>query len=157
MLHHFQIRGLSEETFAHLTTLSDCELAQMGGCRVTVDEPNSTPCRVSLTDAEPGESVLLIPYPHFESTSPYASCGPIFVRPGAKQAILGQDEIPPFLRFRLLSLRAYDKDGMMVDAEVLPGTELEPNLQRILAQDQVARIQIHNARPGCFSCEVFRI
>jgi hypothetical protein len=38
---------------------------------LTVDAPHSTPCRRCLTDAEPGERVLLVSHDPFDVDSPY--------------------------------------------------------------------------------------
>jgi hypothetical protein len=51
----FRILGLPAENFTHLFALSDSELAAQGGVRRTVD--GKYPCRVSLTDSEPGEEL----------------------------------------------------------------------------------------------------
>ena len=49
----FRIRGLDARQFSHLFTLSDAELAARGAVRKIADGPS--PCRVSLTDATPGD------------------------------------------------------------------------------------------------------
>jgi len=51
----FRIRGLDAGQFSHLFTLSDAELAAQGAVRKIADGPS--PCRVSLTDATPGDEV----------------------------------------------------------------------------------------------------
>lgn len=57
---------------------------------------------------------------------------------------------------RLLSLRAYDKSGMMLDANVINGTELKENIMEMFKNINIEYLQIHNARPGCFNCSVVR-
>ncbi len=64
--------------------------------------------------------------------------------------------LPPYLTLRPLSVRAYDDAGEMVDAEVIAGTEAEPLIRRLLAQDGVAFLHIHFARRGCYACRVDR-
>jgi hypothetical protein len=51
----FRILGLPAEDFTHLFDLSDFDLAAQGGVRRTVD--GKYPCRVSLTDSQPGEEL----------------------------------------------------------------------------------------------------
>jgi hypothetical protein len=51
----FRILGLPAEDFTHLFELSDFDLAAQGGVRRTVD--GKYPCRVSLTDSQPGEEL----------------------------------------------------------------------------------------------------
>jgi hypothetical protein len=50
------------EPFTPLFDLSDEELLAMGARRVRVEEKPGTPCRVSLVDAEVGETALLLPF-----------------------------------------------------------------------------------------------
>ena len=82
----FQLVALPSEQFASLFRQSDAELQARGIRRMLVDAKPGYPCRVSLMDAEVGESVLLIPYTHHDVSSPYRASGPIFVRAGATTA-----------------------------------------------------------------------
>jgi hypothetical protein len=123
---------------------------------VTVDEKPGYPCRVSLTDAEVGETVLLLPFVHHDVESPYRASGPIYVRRGARRAAPAAGEVPLMFRHRLLSLRAYDRDAMMLNAAAAAGTELEAAISDLFAEPAVAYLHIHNARPGCFNCRVDR-
>jgi len=148
--------ALSSEQFAGLFRRSDAELAAMGARRVVVDEKPGYPCRVSLVDAEVGETVLLVPFTHHDVSSPYRASGPIFVRSGARTASLAADEIPAMLRHRLLSIRGYDAAAMMVSAEVVKGSDLEGAIRRLFANDSVSYLHIHNAGPGCYNCRVVR-
>jgi hypothetical protein len=152
----FRFVALPYEPFADLFEASEAELLARGARRLIVDEKPGTPCRVSLVDAEVGETVVLLPFVHHDVPSPYRASGPIFVRRGAKRATPPPGEVPAMLRHRLLSVRVYDPGGMMVAAEVLPGTELEPLLGRLLADRAVHDVHVHNARPGCFNCRVER-
>ena len=78
----FQFIALAPEPFVPLFLLSDAELKAMNARRMVVEAKPGVPCRVSLADAEVGETVLLLPYPHHEVASPYRGAGPIFVREG---------------------------------------------------------------------------
>jgi hypothetical protein len=153
----FRISALPLEPFIPLFSLDDAELAKHGGRRCIADRKPGFPCRVSLLDADPGERVILVPFSHHSVDSPYQASGPIFVRQGAKQAILDVNEVPESVRGRLLSIRAYDASGLMVDAEVAEGSELESQIERFFALPHVAYLHLHNARPGCYSCRVDRV
>src|ERR1700722_10168000 len=59
---NFRIRGLEAGQFAHLFGLSDAELAAHGAVRKIADGPR--PCRISLTDATPGDEVILANFEH---------------------------------------------------------------------------------------------
>lgn len=152
----FQITALPIENFASLFSLNDGSLQSLGIKRMVADKKPGFPCRVSLADAEPGETVLLIPFTHHDVASPYRASGPIFVRAGAKTARLAINEIPAMLRSRLLSIRAYDEAGMMIGAEVANGSELAENISRFFDDPRVKYLHLHNARPGCFNCRVER-
>ena len=104
-----------------------------------------------------GETVLLLPFTHHDVSSQYRASGPIFVRRGAGTATLEPGEIPVMLRHRLLSVRAYDADGMMGGAEVVKGTDLEAALMRLFARPDIDYLHIHNASPGCYNCRVVRV
>ena len=56
----------------------------------------------------------------------------------------------------VVSIRGYDRVGMMVTAEVAQGTALEEVLERMLADGGVDSLHVHNAKPGCFNCRVER-
>jgi hypothetical protein len=99
---------------------------------MTVDEFPGFPCRVSLQDAEIGEEVILLPYQHHKTNSPYQANGPIFVRKIAKTAILETNEIPKMFNHRLLSLRGFDKNGIMKDASVTEAKILKNKLFELL-------------------------
>lgn len=152
----FRYIGLSAEPFAPLQDLSDGELHARGMRRVIVDAKPGFPCRVTLEDAEPGETVLLVPFEHHPAHSPYRASGPIFVRENAHASYDHVGDVPSALRARLLSVRAYAKDGMMVDADVTEGAELEPLLERLFADPRVAYAHVHNARRGCYAARVER-
>src|SRR5690606_11013700 len=113
--------------------------------------------RVSLVDGEIGESVILLPFMHHDVDSPYRASGPIFVRAGAQTAEPGVNEVPAFLRHRLLSVRGYEAAGMMTAAEVAEGADLEAVIGRLFADETIRYLDIHNARSGCFNCRVERV
>ena len=150
----FQFVALPSEQFASLFRQSDAELQTRGIRRMVVDAKPGYPCRVSLMDAEVGESVLLIPYTHHDVSSPYRASGPIFVRAGARTATPSVGEIPVMFRHRVLSLRAYDAQAMMVEAKVINGAELETNIVGFFSDTRVTYLHIHNAGPGCYNCRV---
>lgn len=144
----FKITGLDAAQFEHLFGLSDDELARRQAKRYVADAKPGFPCRVTLEDAKPGEPVLLAPYCHQTARTAYASEGPIFVRERASPRAEWIDEIPEQLASRLISLRAYDAAGMMIDADVVEGRALEPLIERFLANDQASYLHAHFARRG---------
>lgn len=148
----FQLVGLPSAPFDALFELPDDELARRGARRVVANEAFGFPCRVSLADARPGDELLLLAYQHQPADSPYRASGPIFVRRGAEQKRAAVGEVPEYVSRRLISLRAYDGDDMMIDAEVCAGTEVAAALDRMFADVRARYVHLHNAKRGCFSC-----
>ena len=151
----FRIRGLDPQPFAPLFALTDGELAQRRALRKTSDSKPGFPCRITLCDAEPGETVLLLNYEHLPVDSPYRSSHAIYVS-GAKQAFDGVNEVPQALHDRLLAIRAFDADGLMVDAEIVEGREARPLIERFLGLPGVTYLHAHYARRGCYAARIER-
>lgn len=152
----FRITGLSPEPFRHLFGLADDDLQRLGVKRYVVDTSPGFPDRIEMRDAEPGETVLLLNHVSQPADTPYRASHAIFVREGATQAYDAVDEVPPVMRRRLLSLRAFDAGGMMRDADVVEGTGIEPVIARFFADPAVSYIHVHNARQGCYSGRIDR-
>jgi len=149
----FRITGLPAERFAHLFALSDDELAAQGAVRRTAEHP--APCRISLTDATPGDEVILTNYEHHAVDSPYRMRFAIYVRKG-ERTYDAVDEIPEQLRKRQLAARAFDRDGMMVGFELVAGADLESAIDRLLADPRAGYLHVHYAAPGCYAARVDR-
>lgn len=152
----FQISPLPAQPFAPLFGLSDEVLAVRGVQRVRVEAPHAAPCRVSLIDAVPGESVLLLNYEHQSAPTPYRSAHAIFVREHARVAEPEVGEVPDPLRRRTLSVRAFDAAGNMRDADLTEGRELEALVDRLFADPQTAYLHAHYARRGCYAARIDR-
>jgi Protein of unknown function (DUF1203) len=153
---NFQIKALPIAPFAPLFAMSDDELRRHGAVRRVVDSRPGFPCRVSLEDAEIGERVLLLNFEHQPADSPYRSRHAIFVREDAAEAHPAVGEVPELFRRRLLSVRAFDANGMMVEADVVDGQLLEFAITKMLANRAVAYLHLHNAKPGCYAARVDR-
>jgi hypothetical protein len=153
----FQVSGLSPEPFAHLFSLNAEELARLGARRVVADDAFGFPCRVSLEDVAAGEELVLVAYEHQPAPgSPYRASGPIFVSRHAHASALAPGELPACVARRLMSVRAYDAQHLMVGADVCEGEALAPVIERLFADPQVAYIHLHNAKRGCYACRVDR-
>jgi hypothetical protein len=154
---NFRIVPLEKSQFEVLFALPEAVLAEKNIQKMYVNAKPGFPCRVSLQDAELGEEVLLLPYKHHSVNSPYQAEGPIFVRKNAQTAQLGVNEVPKMLLHRLLSLRAYAKNAQMVEASVVEGKDLSAVLDKMLENQAIDYIHIHNAKPGCYNCQVERV
>jgi hypothetical protein len=152
----FRISALPAVPFSSLFALSDEELLARGARRCIADSKPGFPCRVSLADAEVGEQLLLVNYEHQSADTPYRSTHAIFVRVNAEQAHPKVGEIPESLQLRLLSVRAFDGTGMLLEADVIDGRKLGPVIERMLENADVAYLHLHNAKPGCYAARVDR-
>jgi len=154
---NFLIKALDHKLFEPLFKLSDENLSKIGGLKMIVDDKPGFPCRVSLEDANIGEEVILIPFEHHKTNSPYQAKGPIFIRKGVKQKEFEINEIPKMLNHRLLSYRGYDKDGILKSAKTGEGMNVESVIKEMFKKNEIIYIHIHNSSPGCFNCEVNRV
>jgi hypothetical protein len=151
----FRITGLRAELFTELFTLSDDALAARGAVRRIADARPGYPCRISLTDAEPGQEVILTHFEHHAVASPFRASHAIYVRAGERR-FDAVDEVPEQLRLRLLSVRAFDQAGMLLAADVADGPRLEAAIARLLDDARAAYLHVHYAKPGCYAARVDR-
>jgi len=151
----FRIHGLDPAAFMPLFAMDDVELAARRAARTVADSKPGFPCRITLDDAEPGTPVLLLNYEHLPVDSPYRASHAIYVS-AATQPFDAVNVVPTALRTRLLSVRAFDGNGMMVDADVADGNDLEALVGRLFASDEVDYLHAHFARRGCFAARIER-
>ncbi len=152
----FKISGVSAKTFRPMFSRSDEALGAAGMTRCIADAKPGYPCRVSMVDAEIGDTLILGAYEHHAVNGPFRASGPIYVREAAASAHTSVDEVPELLRGRTVSVRAYDKRGLMSDADVARGAELEALIRRLFDSQKVEYLHVHNASRGCFLCRIDR-
>ncbi len=150
----FVITGLSPESFSHLFGIPDDVLSLRNIVRKTADSKPGYPCRVTLEDAEPGETVLLLNHESHSAPTPYASRYAIYVREGAAAANTFRDELPPVFLNRPIALRFFSAEGMLVGADMGMNVELKAKIEQALDRPDVAYIHAHNAMHGCFAAEI---
>lgn len=152
----FQISALPASRFAQLFGKGDEELRAIGVIARIADSKPGFPCRVTLRDAEPGERVLLLNYEHQSAATPYRSSHAIYVIDGAEDAEFEVGEMPEQMRSRLLSVRAFSGDGMLVGADVVEGPDAPELFDRMLGDKRTAYLHAHFARFGCYAARVDR-
>lgn len=151
----YRVKGLDPAPFKPLFGLPDEELASRGIVRMIVSSP-TFPCRVSLTDREIGERVLLLNHISHDIANPYRASHAVFVTEGEEQAADYVDRIPPVFEKRVLSLRGFDADGMMADAILTQPGEADAGIRKLFANPEIQSIHAHNATRGCFSAKIER-
>jgi len=146
---NFRIRGLEARQFDHLFALSDAELAEHGAVRRIADGPR--PCRISLSDAEPGDELILVNFEHHAVSSPYRMRFAIYIRRG-EETFDAIGEVPEQLRKRTLAVRGFDASGMMTGWEIV-----EAAIERQFENAKAQYLHIHFAAPGCYAARVDRV
>ncbi len=151
----FQITGLSAEPFRSLFGLSDDDLAKHGARRCIATGKPGFPDRIALSDAEPGESLLLVHYKHQPANTPYRASHAVYVREGGAETRT-TGEVPESLRCRLISLRAFDAGHQMIDADVVDGGGLDELIEQFFANPDAAYLHAHYAKRGCYAARIDR-
>lgn len=151
----YRITGLDPAPYEPLFGQSDAELAERGAVRMTVSGPGF-PCRVSLTDRAVGERVLLINHVSHDVAGPYRASHAIFVTETEQDAAEYVDEVPPVFGPRVLSLRGFDRHGMMADALLTQPGEADAGIRRLFADPAIQTVHAHNATRGCFAAKIER-
>ena len=153
----YSITGLPIEPFLPFIGLSDRELTARHIVRVTADAPSKYPCRVLLEDAKQGDTLLLLNHEYQPAQSPYKGRHAIFVNELATAPRTFTDEIPPVLFARkTISLRVFDLDDMMIDADLMSGADVDAAVRRLLTNPNASYLHAHNADRGCFAARIDR-
>ncbi|HEY4638877.1 MAG TPA: DUF1203 domain-containing protein [Candidatus Udaeobacter sp.] len=120
---------------------------------ITVDTPQSSPCRHCLRWAQPGERVILFPYSAILSGHPYSETGPIFVHANECPRYSATNEYPADFREDRV-FRAYDSNYNIIDAEIVNGSESEAVIQTLFQNAETAFIDVRSVTRGCFTFRV---
>jgi Protein of unknown function (DUF1203) len=122
---------------------------------ITVDTPESAPCRHCLRWAQPGERVILFPYAAIPSGQPYSETGPIFVHADGCQRYSVTNEYPADFRNGRV-FRAYDSNCQIIDAKVANGSEPELVIEELFENRETAFVDVRSITHGCFTFRVQR-
>ena len=152
----FIVTGLPLEPFQPLFGLSDADLAAKGAVRQTAVAGERFPCRITLEDAAPGQTMLLVNYEHQTAPTPYRSNYAIYVSEAARQTRRLAGELPPVLRGRPIALRAFDAAGMLIGAELALNDDVADAIARRFEDPDAAYLHAHNAAHGCFAARIDR-
>jgi hypothetical protein len=123
---------------------------------ITTDSATAYPCRHCLSWAQPGERVVLFPYPSIPAGHPYSEIGPIFVHAKKCDRYSATDEYPADFR-NGRAFRAYDANYNMIDAEVANGNDPEAIIDKLLQNTQTAFVDARSATHGCYTFRIQRV
>jgi hypothetical protein len=115
------------------------------------------PLRCCLRYARPGEQIALISWAPFTEVSPWREVGPVYVHAERCEGY-AEPWLPGELRRGPRVLRTYRADGSMdYGHNTLVGEEdLEPELDRLLSEPEVATVHVRTVLPQCFLYAVTR-
>jgi len=153
---NYAIEGLSPERFRHLYGMPEDELLKHNARRYVCDESPGFPDRIEMRDLKIGESVLLVNYTSMDKETPYKASHAIYVKEGAENPYFAKNEIPDMMYNRLLSLRAFDASGMIIESDTAVGEEIEKIIKTMFSIPEVEHIDAHYAGRGCFAARITR-
>ncbi|MGR3512563.1 MAG: DUF1203 domain-containing protein [Paracoccaceae bacterium] len=152
----FRITGVAPDHFADLWEADDATRAAAGVHRVTATASPGFPDRITLEDAAIGEELLLLNHTSQTADSPFRATHAIYVSKGEVAPFDAVDTLPPAMRARPQSLRGFDADGMMRDADLAEGDAVADVIERLFENPDIVEIHAHNAKQGCFMAKVTR-
>lgn len=151
----YMVSGLRRNDFMKLFAMSDTELAERNAVRVQATG-HGFPCRVSLKDAEEGDTLILLHHVSHDVATPYRSSYAIYVNEAGSEAAPYVDSTPPVFEGRPIALRGFDGRGMLHAAALaLPG-QADAKIRELLVDPEIAYIHAHNAAHGCYSARIDR-
>jgi len=123
---------------------------------ITVDSPESSPCRHCLNWAQPGEQVVLFPYAAIPFGHPYSETGPIFVHADQCQRYSATNEYPANFRNGRV-FRAYDSNYNIIDAQIANDGKPEMMIETLFQDPDAAFVDVRSVTHGCFTFRVLRV
>jgi len=144
--------GMNNNFIIHSLPAGDVNTSAPASRRILIDYP--APCRRCLRNAETGDALILAPYDPFTLETPYAGEGPVFVHAeGCSAHRLLPGAVSEQVFGRVLSVRAYDAEAMLLNAEVMAGEQLAARAPALL-ETPGSFLHVHFAGPGCFAFRV---
>lgn len=152
-----RIRGIDPAPYHPLFEASPAELAARRAVVRVADKAPGFPCRATLDDALPGETVLLVNHVHQAADTPFHASHAVYFRLAAHAPYDEVNQVPPALARRTLSLRAFDAEGWLLGFRLVPGAEMLDAARELLADPRTACLHAHYAGAGCYAAWVGRV
>jgi Protein of unknown function (DUF1203) len=114
------------------------------------------PCRLCLRIAKEPEDFILLSYQPLSVTGPYAEIGPIFVHADSCKPYAEQTTFPQDFAGRPLVLRAYGRQGEIVDALVAEPGEAPQRAAELLSSQRIIEIHVRHISYACFDFKIVR-
>jgi hypothetical protein len=114
------------------------------------------PCRVCLRISRGPERLILLSYQPLPDSGPYAEIGPIFVHADPCEPYDDFETFPPDFAERRLVLRAYSREGRIVDALVADAGTASQLATAWLSDDGVAEVHVRHESYTCYAFKIVR-
>jgi hypothetical protein len=111
------------------------------------------PLRCCLRYAQPGEPITLISYAPFDHPSVWTEVGPVYIHAARCEGYASTARLPEQLATGPRVLRTYRADNTMNydhNTVVADETDLEPIIERLLCEPDVATVHVRTLAPQCF-------
>jgi hypothetical protein len=115
------------------------------------------PCRLCLrTFAVGAERRILFTYDPFFGLEPLPLPGPIFIHEEACARHAEDGGFPADLRSHALTFAAYGSGRRLIVEERVGDGRIEPVVERLLAQPEVAYLHVRDTEAGCYDFRIER-
>jgi hypothetical protein len=111
------------------------------------------PLRCCLRYADHGEQIALISYAPFEDPSVWREVGPVYIHASPCEGYTPSGRLPEQLATGPRVLRTYRADDTMNydhNTVVTDEADLEPIIERLLSEPDVATVHVRTLAPQCF-------
>lgn len=111
------------------------------------------PLRCCLRYAESGERITLISYAPFDHPSVWTEVGPVYIHAARCAGYPSPDRLPGQLATGPRVLRTYRADDTMNydhNTVVADEADLNPIIERLLSEPEVATVHVRTLTPQCF-------
>jgi uncharacterized protein DUF1203 len=118
------------------------------------------PLRCCLRYAREAEQITLISYAPFDLPSVWREIGPVYIHAARCDGYAPTDRLPDELATGPRVLRTYRADHTMNydhNTVILDEADLEPSIERLLAEPGVATVHVRTVAPQCFLYSVAAI
>ncbi len=116
------------------------------------------PCRHCLDETPTGSPYLILAHRPFQSRNPYAETGPIFLCAAPCPPAKATNQVPAILRSSHYLVRGYDAAERIVygTGKVVETGHIADYARTILADAQIAFVDVRSASNNCFQCRIVR-
>ena len=114
-------------------------------------------CRHCLSTIGPDQPYLTLAYRPFETLNPYSETGPLFLCTDCEQAA-PTAQAPAVLNAPNYLIKGYTADERIRygTGVIVPNAELATRARAILADPEIAFVDVRSAANNCFQCRIKR-